>query len=82
MGELFTNVLDISLLYPENKRHPMMAMLSGRMTKIIIDVNVTPVPELQQQSNRNESEFRLYFQNWLNELWENKDRRIKNLLES
>lgn len=82
MGELFTNVLDISLLYPENKRHPMMAMLSGRMTKIIIDVNVTPVPELQQQSNRSESEFRLYFQNWLNELWENKDRRIKNLLES
>ena len=82
MGELFTNVLDISLLYPENKRHPMMAMLSGRMTKIIIDVSVTPVPELQQQSNRSESEFRLYFQNWLNELWENKDRRIKNLLES
>ena len=48
MGELFTNVLDISLLYPENRRHPMMAMLSGQMTKIIIDVKVTPVPELQQ----------------------------------
>ena len=82
MGELFTNVLDISLLYPENKRHPMMAMLSGRMTKIVIDVNVTPVPELQQQSERTESEFRLYFQNWLNGLWENKDNRIKKLLES
>ncbi len=82
MGELFTNVLDISLLYPENKRHPMMAMLSGQMTKIVIDVNVTPVPELQQQSERTESEFRLYFQNWLNSLWKNKDNRIKQLLES
>jgi len=82
MGELFTNVLDISLLYPENKRHPMMAMLSGQMTKIVIDVNVTPVPELQQHSERTESEFRLYFQNWLNGLWENKDNRIKKMLES
>ena len=82
MGELFTNVLDISLLYPENKRHPMMAMLSGQMTKIVIDVDVTPIPELQQQSERTESEFRLYFQNWLNDLWKNKDARIKKLLES
>jgi hypothetical protein len=57
-------------------------MLSGQMTKIVIDVNVTPVPELQQQSERTESEFRLYFQNWLNSLWKNKDNRIKQLLES
>ena len=82
MGELFTNVLDISLLYPYNKKHPMMAMLCGTMTKIVIDVNVVSVPELQQHSTRNESEFRLYFQNWLNDLWKNKDSRIKNLLES
>ncbi|AUC89550.1 acyltransferase [Alteromonas sp. MB-3u-76] len=82
MGELFTNVLDISLLYPNNQKHPMMAMLCGTMTKIIIDVNVEPVPELQQNSQRDESEFRLYFQGWLNNLWKNKDTRIKNLLES
>ncbi|WP_334065586.1 acyltransferase [Alteromonas genovensis] len=82
MGELFTNVLDISLLYPHNKKHPMMAMLCGTMTKIVIDVNVVSVPELQQHSTRNESEFRLYFQHWLNNLWKEKDSRIKNLLES
>ncbi|MDP2537583.1 acyltransferase [Alteromonas stellipolaris] len=82
MGELFTNVLDISLLYPENKRHPMMAMLSGTMTKIIIDVNVMPVPALQQHSTLSESEFRTTFQDWLNAMWKNKDSRIKRLLES
>lgn len=82
MGELFTNVLDISLLYPENKRHPMMAMLSGTMTKIIIDVNVMPVPALQQHSTLSEPEFRTTFQDWLNAMWKNKDSRIKRLLES
>jgi len=82
MGELFTNVLDVTLLYPKNKRHPMMAMLSGRMTKIIIDVKVEPVPELYQTSSLNESAFKVTFQNWLNALWEAKDKRIKRLLES
>jgi len=82
MGELFTNVLDISLLYPENKRHPMMAMLSGKMTTIIIDVNVMPVPNLQQNSSLSETEFRVVFQDWLNTLWKNKDKRIKRILES
>ncbi|NDV92555.1 acyltransferase [Alteromonas sp. 345S023] len=81
MGELFTNVLDISLLYPENRRHPMMAMLSGQMTKIIIDVEVKAVPELQQEGKRAEAEFRLYFQQWLNTLWQDKDHRINKLLE-
>lgn len=81
MGELFTNVLDISLLYPENRRHPMMAMLSGQMTKIVIDVKVTSVPELQQGSQRNDAEFRVYFQHWLNTLWQDKDRRISKILE-
>ena len=57
-------------------------ILKKAPTEIVIDVNVTPVPELQQQSERTESEFRLYFQNWLNSLWKNKDNRIKQLLES
>lgn len=82
MGDLFTNVLDISLLYPENKKHPMMEMLCGQMTKIIIDVSVTPIPELQQDTQRSDAEFRVYFQNWLNGLWKDKDARIKKLLES
>ncbi|GEA13512.1 acyltransferase [Alteromonas sp. KUL49] len=78
MGHLFTNVLDISLLYPENKKHPMMAMLSGTMTKIIIDVNVTPVPETQVVESGPTA--REQIQKWLNNLWKNKDSTIANLL--
>lgn len=78
MGHLFTNVLDISLLYPENKKHPMMAMLSGTMTKIIIDVNVTPVPETQVVESGPTA--REQIQQWLNNLWKNKDSTIANLL--
>lgn len=80
MGDLFTNVLDISLLYPENARHPMMSMLCGQMTKIIIDVNVMEVPEPASEAPADSQDFRSRFQGWLNTLWAMKDNRISQLL--
>lgn len=81
MGDLFTNLLDISLLYPDNEAHPMMSMLSGQMTRIIIDVNVLTVPVEAQGDYFADDSFRSRFQHWLNELWTNKDSRINQLLE-
>jgi 1-acyl-sn-glycerol-3-phosphate acyltransferase len=37
MGNLFSAILDTTIAYP-NSTHPMMDMLCGRMTKIVIDV--------------------------------------------
>ncbi len=80
MGELFTNVLDVSLLYPGSNRHPMMAMLSGRMTRIVIDVTVMAVPEPAPQAAADPQDFRARFQGWLNALWTDKDNRISQIL--
>lgn len=80
MGDLFTNVLDISLLYPENQKQPMVAMLSGQMTKIIIDVNVAPVPQVASLPADDEANKKRFMQDWLNNLWKNKDTTIANLL--
>ncbi|OFC68786.1 acyltransferase [Alteromonas confluentis] len=81
MGHLFTNLLDISLLYPGDVKHPMMAMLSGQMRRIIIDVNVLDVPEAVRGDYFSDDAFRGRFQTWLNELWSEKDTRIHQLLE-
>lgn len=80
MGDLFTNVLDVSLLYPENAKHPMMSMLCGQMTKIIIDVNVLEVPEPASDVPADPQDFRTRFQGWLNTLWAMKDNRISQIL--
>ncbi|WP_100658189.1 acyltransferase [Alteromonas flava] len=80
MGELFTNILDISLAYPHNRRHPMLEMLSGQMRSIIIDVNVLPVTEDVIGDYFNNASFKARFQRWLNELWCAKDQRLKTLL--
>ncbi|MBU2976626.1 acyltransferase [Alteromonas sp. C1M14] len=82
MGDLFSHLLDVSLLYPDNEQHPMMAMLSGQMTRIIVDVNVLPVPEETQGDYYMDDKFKGRFQTWLNGLWLEKDTRITQLLES
>lgn len=80
MGELFTNMLDISIAYPANRRHPMLEMLSGQMTHIIIDVRVLDVDEAVIGDYFNNPSFKQRFQQWLNDLWHTKDQRLKQLL--
>lgn len=82
MGDLFTNILDISLLYPDNRAHPMMAMLCGQMQRIIVDVNVIAVPTEVKGDYFTDAQYREGFQAWLNRLWKSKDDRISQILES
>jgi 1-acyl-sn-glycerol-3-phosphate acyltransferase len=76
MGELFSNILDITIAYP-NSQHPMMDMLCGRMTTIVIDVTTLPVTNALIGDYFNNSEFQNRFQQWLNELWERKNARMR-----
>ncbi|MGB3726232.1 MAG: acyltransferase [Glaciecola sp.] len=76
MGELFSNVLDITLAYP-NSTHPMMDMLSGRMTTIVIDVRTLEVSNELIGDYFNNNTFKENFQVWLNRLWEHKNARMK-----
>lgn len=80
MGDLFTNILDVSLLYPDTPKRPMVAMLSGQMTHIIVDVNVLDVAQNVKGDYFEDNNFRTRFQQWLNELWLTKDSRISQLL--
>lgn len=81
MGEQFSNLLDITLAYPENSQYPMRDMLSGEMTKIVIDVSVLPVSEEIIGDYFDDAEFRDTFQVWLNKLWVNKNERMKALMK-
>ncbi|QJR81602.1 acyltransferase [Alteromonas pelagimontana] len=81
MGELFTNILDISLLYPDNQRHPMLSMLSGQLSRVVMDVNVLDVPAESRGDYYIDEQFRGQFHTWLNGLWAAKDARIAQWME-
>jgi 1-acyl-sn-glycerol-3-phosphate acyltransferase len=79
MGELFTSVLDVTVLYPNTPSSPMVAMLCGRLDKVIIRVNVHPVTDQIIGDYFNDEHFRQSFQLWLNNVWQNKDKLITQL---
>jgi len=79
MGELFTSVLDITIVYPDTQGSPMLAMLAGRLDKVIIHVNVHPVTDQIIGDYYNDEQFKQGFQAWLNTVWLGKDKLITQL---
>ncbi len=81
MGEQFTNLLDVTVLYPEVfKKDALYEVMHGRMKKIVVRVKVLPVPEVDNQRYFSEAAYRVDFQRWLNDLWEEKDEEIHQLM--
>lgn len=79
MGEIFDKVIDITLCYPHSQ-HVMIDVLKGELTLVILHANVKDIePELVGDYFNDES-FRVKFQNWLNRLWQTKDKYITDLL--
>lgn len=80
MGELFSDVLDITIAYPQSS-HPMMDMLCGRMTKIVIDVNTLAINDDLIGDYFNNQSYQIRFQNWLNERWKIKNNKMREWMK-
>lgn len=76
MGELFTSVLDVTILYPNNSGSALIAMLSGRLKKVVLRVKVKDIDEAIIGDYFNNEAFKLSFQAWLNQHWQEKDQQI------
>lgn len=81
LGSQFDKLLDVTLCYPQNNRHPFYDMLSGRLTRIVVRVNLMPVAEELYGDYVNDKNFKRRFQRWLNELWQEKDARLTEMLQ-
>ena len=79
MGELFTGILDVTLMYPNNPRRPMLDMLAGRLNKVILRARVMPIEQEIIGDYFSDNDFRDNFQSWLNARWSQKDTQIKQL---
>lgn len=76
LGSQFDKLLDVTLCYPENDKTPFYDMLSGKLTRIVVRVNLRSIdPELHDDYVADKN-FKRRFQLWLNALWEEKDQQI------
>ncbi|MCW8333557.1 acyltransferase [Vibrio sp. SCSIO 43135] len=79
MGEQFDNIVDVTLAYPENTEKPFKDALMGRMSKIVVRTKVLPVDEQVQGDYFNDKPYKRQFQQWLGELWQDKDQVLKDI---
>lgn len=79
MGDCLSNVLDVTIVYPENE--PPLSfwdLLACKVPCVIVRVRVLPVPDNVVGMNYEEDQMvREQMQQWVNQLWQAKDRQIE-----
>ena len=80
LGSQFNKLLNVTLCYPDNHTRPFYDMLSGRLTRIVVRINLVPIGEELHGDYVNYKNFKRGFQRWLNGLWEEKDRQLTDIM--
>jgi 1-acyl-sn-glycerol-3-phosphate acyltransferase len=80
MGEQFAGIVDVTLCYAPSRYSTLVSFLCGDQRAIKVRARVLPVPQdLIGGDYQDDPAFRERFQNWVNGLWEDKDRELTRL---
>ncbi len=79
LGKNFDKLLNVTLYYSENSKKPFYDMLCGKLTHVVVRVNVVEVNEELHGDYINDKHFKRRFQLWLNTLWNDKDELIDRI---
>ncbi|RYV00822.1 acyltransferase [Shewanella sp. OPT22] len=79
MGEQFSHVLNLTLVYPDNPENVLLDAMCGRLKRVVVTVEALPVPQVDADKYSAQSEYRVEFQRWLNDIWQEKDTQIERL---
>ncbi|WP_318370239.1 acyltransferase [Enterobacter sp.] len=79
LGGQFDKLLNVTLCYPENDRQPFHDMLTGKLTRIVVRVDLLPVTQALHGDYINDRVFKRSFQQWLSDRWTEKDQLIDDI---
>lgn len=82
MGDQFEHIIDVTLAYPNNREQPFKDLLTGRMQKVVVRVNVLPVDEKVRGDYFNDKPYKRQFQHWLGNVWQEKDATLDKIYKS
>ena len=72
----------MTVVYPQQKIPGFWDLISSAVPKVIVDIRTRELdPTLWQGDYENDPAFRQTVQNWVNQLWLEKDQRIDEVLE-
>ena len=70
-GQIDT-ILNTTVIY-SNPKNISWTFLKGQMQTITVHIEVIKIPEDLHGDYQNDRQFRIHFQEWLNQLWQEKD---------
>ena len=79
MGDVLDTLIDVTIAYPDGR--PSLAdLFANRVGTIRVHIRRLPIPERFRGGDyQNDPEFRRGIQDWINQLWEDKDRTLARL---
>ena len=79
MGEQLESLIDVTIHYPDG-RPSFWDLLSGRITQVVMRIRTRDIPaQFIGKSYDQDADYRLAFQQWVNQLWEEKDAELEQL---
>ncbi len=80
MGELFEYLVDVTIVYPEGVPG-LWDFFCGKTRRVKVNVRIVDIPEDVKRGNYfQDLETRRSFNQWLNQLWTEKDRTLDEML--
>ncbi|MFI8418436.1 acyltransferase [Serratia sp. NPDC078593] len=79
LGNQCDRIINVTLHYPNNRDRPFLDMLCGRLKRIVIRIELLPIDESLKGDYFNDKQFKRQFQQWLNTLWQEKDRLLDKI---
>ncbi|MBF0530357.1 MAG: acyltransferase [Deltaproteobacteria bacterium] len=80
MGDYLTNILDVTISYPEVTKG-LWAFMCGRVRKIKVVVETIPITSDLLGDYIRDLDFQRRFQTWINEIWGEKDKMLQTFQE-
>lgn len=80
MGDSLDTLVDVTLAYPDGPVE-LMDLFANRIRRIRVHIRTLPIPEaLRGGDYQGDSAYRARFQDWLNQLWQDKDALMASLM--
>jgi 1-acyl-sn-glycerol-3-phosphate acyltransferase len=81
LGDFFHKILNVTIIYPPQKAS-LWHFLSGDMQKVIVYIDQLAITPDWIGDYQNDRQYRVFLQNKLNQLWEQKDQLITKIKTS
>lgn len=78
MGEYLHKLVNVTILYP-GATPSFWDYVSGRVRDVVVDIDVQPVDQAQKGDYFGNEAFKQAFCDWLNQMWEEKDKKLAGL---